>query len=299
MLILPKIGQDLGMAGSSFVYPPPTDGKPFRLMMGLRTMPTEQWIETGDDLLAQLPQRTELIDKNRDIVFAQLPGFENEVELFARLIISNLKSHHQDFYQVVGDSKVIVKSTGFEVEVFADHPFIQLCKVIGEDLCLISKVADQWLLTSAVVVYPSRWRLQEKIGKNLDQIHQPVPGYETALQPAMSLTFDKLTSDRQVWRLNWALHSEPELHQPSVSYLSQNPENYWWRTERQTLTKLAGTEHVLFTIRNRVERLSQIHLNPIHALAFADTLKSMTPETVAYKGLTSDHQAIVDYLSGR
>jgi hypothetical protein len=290
--------KDLAMASSSFIYPPPTDGKPFRLVMGLRNMQPADWIEVGSELPAQLIERRELIDTKRERVFGELPGFKQPAEQFAQLIIENLKLFHASTYEVKNQ---IVKdlATGFQVDLTKDHPFLQLAKILGEDLCLISKVNGSWVLTAGAVVYPSRWLLAEKLGKTLDQIHQPVPGYEESLQPAMALSFDKLNSDRQVWRLNWALHSQPVLHQPTAVHQSAAPAEYWWRTERQTLTKLPGADHVLFTIRNRVEPLSQLMQRPSEAAAFAQTLSTMSNETIAYKGLTQDHKAVVDYLMSR
>ena len=287
------------MAGSDYAYPPPSDGKPFRLMMGLRTMPAENWIETGPELTGQLLEREQLISTKRAQVFGELPGYQDPATQFAVLILENLKEFHAAEYLVSRDSVVTHLPSQRTVDVFQDHPFLQLAQVIGEDLCLISKVENQWLLTTAAVIYPSRWQLAEKLGKNLDQIHNPVPGYQEVLQPAMSLTFDKLSSDRQVWRLNWALHQEPILHQPTAESQTANPADYWWRTERQTLTKLVDGDHVLFTIRNRVEPLSQLLAKPVDAQAFAQTLQTMTSETIAYKGLAKDHQALVDYLMSR
>ncbi len=287
------------MAGSDYVYPPPADGKPFRLMMGLRTMPAESWIETGPELPAQLLERKQLISTKRSQVFGELPGYEDPATRFAEMILDNLKEFHADEYLVSSENVVTHLPSQCTVDVFQDHPFLQLAHVIGEDLCLISKVDNQWLLTAAAVIYPSRWQLAEKLGKNLDQIHDPVPGYQEVLQPAMSLTFDKLSSERQVWRLNWALHQEPILHQPTAAPQTADPADYWWRTERQTLTKLVDGDHVLFTIRNRVEPLAQLLAQPANAQAFGQTINSMTPDTIAYKGLTQDHQALVDYLMRR
>lgn len=287
------------MAGIGYVYPPPADGKPFRLVMGLRSMPAQSWIEGGPDLATQLAQRQQLISTKRDVVFRTLSDYESPSLRFAEMILENLKEFHSDRYLVNQSGAVRHLETGFEVNIHEDHPFLQLAKVISEDLCLISRVNNQWLLTSAAVIFPSRWQLAAKIGRNLDEIHAPVPGYDISLQPAMNLTFDRLTPERQVWRLNWALHADHELHQPTAERVSADPSQYWWRTERQTLTKLAGGDHVLFTIRNRAEPLANLLADPIHAASFAETLSSMSPATIEYKGLSQDHQAIVDYLISR
>ena len=70
------------MASPGFVYPPPSDWKPFRLVMGLRNIAAADWIESGPELTPQLAERQDLIAKNRAAVFAELPGFEQPVREF-------------------------------------------------------------------------------------------------------------------------------------------------------------------------------------------------------------------------
>ena len=54
---------------SSFAYPPASDGKPFRLNMGLRELDTTYWLEGGPDLNDQLKERVRILADNRDQVF--------------------------------------------------------------------------------------------------------------------------------------------------------------------------------------------------------------------------------------
>jgi hypothetical protein len=130
----------------------------------------------------------------------------------------------------------------------------------------------------------------------MDSVHAPVPGYATALAPYMTATFDKISMDRPVWRKNWSLHSTEDLHQPTSIHDPANPEDYWWRTERQTLTRARSGDFLFFTIRNRAEPLHWIKSDLESSRNFAETLASYSPETIEYKGLQRDHQEIVDYL---
>lgn len=279
---------------SRYRYPPPSDGKAFRLTMGLREMDERAWIETGDDLTVQLPERVRLLDEKRSAVFAEESGYREPCLGFAHLMLANLARFHQDTHLVEG-SAVTHRATGITVDTESDHPFVALAKVIAEDLCLMSLVDGRWTLTTGVVIFPSRWNLLEKIGRDIDTIHAPVPGYEQSLINYMTPVFDRL--NRQVWRLNWTLHATDELHQIERATETAPPEGYFWRTERQTLTRTG--EHVLFTIRNRAEPLSWILADPERAELFAQTLESMVPETREYKGLAGDLDAIAAYLKGR
>ena len=282
---------------TGFVYPPPTDGKPFRLNMGLRSLEPAEWIEDGDDLLTQIPERVELAKSSREVVYQVLPWYDAAINELVSRIVANLKEFHADRYSF---SETSITHNASEVKVTLDpeDSLLNIASIIGEDLVVLSRENNEWKIVAGAVIFPSRWRLSEKIGKGMDAVHQPVPGYEGALAPYMTATFDKITVDRPVWRKNWSLHSTEDLHQPTSIHKPASPENYWWRTERQTLTRSAIGEFLYFTIRNRAEELSQIKENPEASKAFAETLASFSPETIEYKGLQRDHQAIIDYLRG-
>ena len=278
-----------------FVYPPPSDGKPFRLNMGLRSLEDALWIEGGDDLHHQIVERVELAENARDVVYQELPGYRPAVEELVSRISKNLSDFHHETYAVNKDSVTYLPGN-VKVELSSSDILLKLAAIIGEDLVVLAREDNEWKIVAGAVLFPSRWKLSEKIGKGMDAVHTPVPGFAEALAPYMTATFDKITSDRPVWRKNWSLHSTADLHQPTSIHAAAAPENYWWRTERQTLTRAACGEFLYFTIRNRAEPLKWIKEDPQSATFFAETLESLRPETIEYKGIVNDHQKIIDYL---
>lgn len=278
---------------STFVYPPPADGKPFRLNMGLRSLEPIDWLETGDDLDTQIAERIDLAISAREIVYQELPGFQSAVRDLTTRIIENLLQFHADQYRATERTLTHIASST-SVDITGDDALLQIASVIAEDLVILTRDEHEWKIVAGAVIFPSRWKLSEKIGKGMDAVHAPVPGYQSALAPYMTATFDKITSDRPVWRKNWSLHSTAHLHQPTSIHEPANPEDYWWRTERQTLTR--SGDFLFFTIRNRAEPLAWIKSDPQSSAHFAQTLASFTPETIEYKGLARDHQSIIRYL---
>ena len=278
-----------------YVYPPPSDGKPFRLNMGLRSLEDALWIEGGSDLNQQIQERVALAEESREIVYQELPGYRPAIEELASRIAKNLTDFHHQTYAVTKDS-ITCLSENLTVDLSASDVLLKLASIIGEDLVVLAREDGEWKIVAGAVLFPSRWKLSEKIGKGMDAVHTPVPGFAEALAPYMTATFDKITADRPVWLKNWSLHSTSDLHQPTSIHAPATPENYWWRTERQTLTRATCGEFLYFTIRNRAEPLSWITENPESAALFAQTLESLLPETIEYKGLVSDHQKIIDYL---
>jgi hypothetical protein len=280
---------------STFIYPPPIDGKPFRLNMGLRSLEPQFWLEAGNDLAAQIPERIELASSVPDVVYQELPGYEGAVQELISRIIENLKEFHDRDYSFTSNTVRHIP-TDTLVSLTCEDVLLQISTIIGEDLVVLSREDEEWKIVAGAVLFPSRWKLSKKIGKGMDAVHAPVPGYESALAPYMTATFDKIGVDRPVWRKNWSLHSTEDLHQPTSIHEQVLPEDYWWRTERQTLTRSQEGEFLYFTIRNRAEPLVWIKENAQSALEFSKTLESFSPETIEYKGLQSDHQVIIDYL---
>jgi hypothetical protein len=280
---------------AGYIYPPPTDGKPFRLNMGLRALSDSEWLEGGDDLVKQIPERLTLAIESRDVVYQELPGYRAAITELVNRITHNLTEFHQSEYQRQANILTHLP-THTQVDLESPTVLLNLASIIGEDLVVLSREENEWKIVAGAVLFPSRWRLSEKIGKGMDAVHTPVPGFASALAPYMTATFDKITADRAVWRKNWSLHSTEDLHQPTSIHEPATPEKYWWRTERQTLTRAECGEFLFFTIRNRAEPLHWIKEDLVSSQAFAETLASFTPETIEYKGLLLDHQKIIDYL---
>lgn len=280
---------------STFIYPPPVDGKPFRLNMGLRSLEPALWLEGGDDLPGQIKERINLASTAREVVYQELPGYSDTVKELVERICENLREFHSNKYEFENDVVTEINS-GAKADRSASDALLQMSTIIGEDLVVLARENEEWRIVAGAVLFPSRWKLTEKIGKGMDSVHAPVPGYESALAPYMTATFDKITYDRPVWRKNWSLHSTADLHQPTSIHKPASPEDYWWRTERQTLTRSREGEFLFFTIRNRAEPLHWIKNDVEGAALFAQTLESFSPETIEYKGLQSDHQAIIEYL---
>ena len=47
-------------------------------------------------------------------------------------------------------------------------------------------------MTAAAVCFTSRWNLADKVGLNLNEIHQPVPGYEDKVAGAVNHLINRL-----------------------------------------------------------------------------------------------------------
>ena len=202
--------------------------------MGVRKLGDRPWLFTDKDTSRELALKAELSNDPKKEVFLAQSGAED-----ASLNVLSL-----------------IKETGIKlINPNNQHPLERAGLSVQEDLCLVHRTSDGWILEAASLSFPSLWKLSEKIGRNMAAVHGPVDDYPEFLEKKVSGFFDRLGQD-PVWRRNWFIHSDNTLHQPDRSkedepIITSNSigEELFIRSERQTLRALGVSGWILFTIR--------------------------------------------------
>ena len=86
--------------------------------------------------------------------------------------------------------------------------------VLQEDLCLMAEVEGELRFVSGVVCFPQRWTIGEKVGMNMERIHEPVPRFNQQLGRSVGGFMNRLAPRKPFWRINWAVSDNPDLFQP-------------------------------------------------------------------------------------
>ena len=182
------------------------------------------------------------------------------------------------------------------------HPLDLAGRLVPDDLCLVQADAEGVpRLVAASLCFPSRWRLGEKLGHPLAQIHGPVPDYDTALAAPVDRFFGALADGRIVERWNWTIHDRPDLFQPQSPRKHQVPperfaDGLFLRNERQTLRRLPRSRAILFGIDTRVTPLGA--LPPADARNLAQAIRHLPAGERAYKGIAALAEPLAEWLSG-
>ena len=285
----------------------PQDGKLFSVSMGLRALAQEHWLEIDQQFASEIAQKRQLITTQSNQVFQAIDaGLAGSIETL-ELIESHLK---QFYFENEAVNKNLIELGEGLPRGMSDHPLVLASLMVQEDLCVMTKLDDQWVLTAAAVCFPSRWDLTTKIGTNLHQIHAPVPHYEERIGSATDVMFDKFTADRPVWRINWTILDQPDLFQPATSHQSARPlrnrqetsedfaSNTFLRIERQTLRVLPKSQDVLFTIHTYVDSLDRVaHKYPEFRHRLQSTLAGVSEQTKSYKGWDEMWPQLLDWCT--
>jgi hypothetical protein len=178
-------------------------------------------------------------------------------------------------------------------------------RLVQEDLCILHPGDDGPVFTAAVLCFPSRWRLADKIGRPLASVHGPVPLYADRLSRPVDRFIRNIKPGRIVERLNWSLLDDPALFQPGGKWRDTGdaaitPANVadrvFLRVERQTLRALPDSGAVLFGIRVHVYPLIRIVGTPAEAATLAEAVRALPPEIQHYKSLLVFRAALLDWL---
>ncbi|GAB4071376.1 DUF3445 domain-containing protein [Ancylobacter sonchi] len=295
-------------AAAPFVHTP-FDGtrKPFSI--ALAPLDLAEWIEPEPRLAETLAERAQLLAEKRDVVLREEEGSRAAQREALELLVVHLLERFPDSYRLDG-RRLTVLPAGVTVDLDDDSepPFAIAGRIVSDDLLLLTPGPAGYRLVAAVLCFPSAWSLAEKFGQSLDGLHAAVPGYADKMARVMNRIFDNLKVEQPVWRVNWSIYPDAELHHPE----SKERPRDWFddpahldasafvRVERQTLRRLPESGDLLFTVRVHVDPFEAFRRHPDGrelAASLRGHILGLDPAQLAYKGLTEHRDAIAAALA--
>jgi hypothetical protein len=269
----------------------PYDAGPQKMVMGLGAIQEPAWLEWDARVPAQRAERARLLAERRADVLADTPGSEAAATELRQVLADWLAAYRPG-----------VVTTDWEPW---EHPLATICPWVAEDFCLMRPSAEGPVLIAAILCFPSRWRLSEKIGKPMQAIHRTVPGYGETLGRPVDRFMGALKPGRLAARYNWSIHEDATLYQPTGHGLTAHdtsitPENagetLWLRVERQTFRLLPESGVIVFGIGTHVTPIGDVVAVPGEAAKLAAAIRGLPPEMTRYKSLLPYRAALLDYL---
>jgi hypothetical protein len=162
---------------------------------------------------------------------------------------------------------------------------------------------DELLFTVAggCVCFPSAWRLTDKLGQTVDQVHQPVPQLNSTLAPQIDRLLARLRPGKCLVRSNWGVcrlperNQHPERNLPAIQ-LPVRLEEAWLRREDQCLFALPRTGGIVFGIRVTHTFWPDVRRNRTVARSVARSLRTMPHAMLDYKRLADVREQLARLL---
>ena len=263
---------------------------PPHLSMGVRALGEEPWLVADEHRADELAEKRRLAAERRDAVCAARPATVAAGSAVLDAVVSWLRANDLD---APGSPHLPA------------HPLGRAGLLVQEDLCLLVERGGAWHLDAASLHFPSHWRLADKLGRPLAEVHGPVAHYDEELAGKVDTVHQRLQPGRVLLRRNWTLHEHDHLFAPTSAGWSDaavaDPQPATWtlRSERQTLRSLPTSGSVLFTIRTQQVPLGVLHRRPDRAGDLAACVRSLSPELERYKGLAPIREPLLAWLDAR
>lgn len=185
--------------------------------------------------------------------------------------------------------------------VAADGP-LELAREFGlacaDDLVVLRRVGATARTELLAVAFPSGWAPRHRAGADLLALHGPVAGGDRlrAASPALSEALLTKGPFRQhVWGFEPDGRLDRDPSAPDAAPWSDRPVDQWWlRVEAQTTIALPHLGRALFLIRPYLQPLRA--LTPTQRSALAGSIRSMSDEVLAYKGIAAVRDDLLAWL---
>jgi hypothetical protein len=258
------------MAGAE-PFNAPFLGAPPDFAIGLRAIDQDAWLE-GGEAEPQL-RKDALFATVRDTVWGEMEGSRAGQE----------------------EALDLVRAAGVAVDESADlPPLYRAARVLADDLCLMAPRDGVWRLCALSLSSPTFFTAAGVLGKNLAQLHAPVPAFGDRFLARVERIFNGLRDGLILERRNWTVVNSPALFTPDpapirarIEEIAANEagERLFLRIERQTLRRLPVTGSALFTIRVWLYPLEALRADPGRLAAFAVAWRSAGEDFRRYKKL--------------
>ncbi|OBZ71859.1 hypothetical protein A0H81_08181 [Grifola frondosa] len=314
----------------------------YYVTMAVRTMPWDQWVELDQqfpEVHALCEQRIRARGERVVRINAEQPGVVQSgraaAEEFVHELAEYLSRRHPKVYAVVRSEKefdgwygegrikdITIVPLQKTYKLDEEDPMKVAALLVQEDFVLMVEGTDgRYYLQAAALCIAGSWRLEDKIGLALDEVHISghVPQYQSKLHLSMSRFFRRMPLDKPVVRnnyafqvvkegaetadpneLSWAetmngsedmpefqraarIRDAPTQGPSAAASTPATPSTLYLRSERQTLRRLPRTGAIAFGIHVYQTPVSELTKEPGVPGRMASALRSWPEDVARYK----------------
>jgi hypothetical protein len=256
-------------------YRPFRYGPKYHVTMGLRSIKHSEWIELDNEYPRYHAAKAHRIRERGPRCCKTAPeAYPAALELLQDLA-DYLPARYPSLYRRTPDGAVLHNLWSGERFDIAQRPLpedpMQMCaRLVQDDLAIMIERPDddgQYYLLAGAILLPGFWRLEDKFGMALSEIHTSggVPQFRERLERGMANFFRRVRPEEMVARHNYFLQVDDNLAWSesigsedssangvvgwSTAEKNRAIEHHYFRSERQTLRRLPRSGGVVFTIR--------------------------------------------------
>ncbi|RDL33807.1 Uncharacterized protein BP5553_08175 [Venustampulla echinocandica] len=300
----------------------PNPYRPFRygayhITMGLRNMPWDEWIELDNQYMKFHGDKAKrIIDRGSRCCYTEPAAFDGAVELLEEFCAYLPERYPSLFERTPVGMNNLLTGEIFNINErpLVEDPMQMAARMVQDDLAIMFEKEDgQYYLLAGAILLAGFWRLEDKLGMPLSEIHTSgnVPGFKAKLEKGMTNFFRRVEPNGPVQRNNYFLQVDDSLPWSSsigdedswpgkagwfTAEKNKAIEHHYFRSERQTLRRLPRSGGVVFTIRTYFEPITEVSEEPYVPGRLASAIRSWGDDVSKYKGKERYEEVLLEYL---
>ncbi|KAL7628384.1 hypothetical protein AAE478_002586 [Parahypoxylon ruwenzoriense] len=296
-------------------YRPFRYGPKYNVTMGLRTLKHVDWIELDNHYPRYHADKARRIRERGPRCCRTAPeAYPAAVELLEELV-DYLPARYPTLYKrtdVGIDNLWSGESFDIVTRPLPEDPMQTCARLVQDDLAIMIEKSDsQYYLLAGAVLLAGFWRLEDKYGMPLSEIHTSgsVPQFQERLEKGMMNFFRRLRPEEMVARNNYFMQVDdnlawsPSIGSEDAAHVSWDTaqknravEHHYFRSERQSLRRLPKSGGVVFTIRTYFHPVTDISKEDYVPGRLASAVRSWGDDVSRYKGKEKYGEVLLEYL---
>ncbi|KAI0141852.1 hypothetical protein GGR57DRAFT_398254 [Xylariaceae sp. FL1272] len=299
-------------------YRPFRYGPKYHVNMGLRTVKHEEWIELDNHFPRFHADKSRRIAERGDKLSMTAPeAYPAAVELLEEFANYLPRRYPSLFKRTAVGLDNLWSGEKFDIvsRPLAEDPMQMCARLVQDDLAIMMEKDDgQYYLLAGTIVLPGFWRLSDKFGMPLSEIHTSgdVPQFKEKLEKGMMNLFRRLKPQEMVARHNYFFQVDDDLGWSwsigpedadvnghagwNTAEKNRAIDHHHFRSERQTLRRLPKTGGIVFTIRTYFHPIRDIVEEDHVPGRLASAVRSWGDDVSRYKGKERYGNVLLDFL---
>src|SRR6185437_7394580 len=128
---------------------------PFRMAMGLTTVPDHEWFEIDTRYHAEMAERRRLLSERHRDVFSTLPESDAARAETLHAVVANLTTHFPQWFSREGDTlHNALTDEHWDLSSPPCDPLELAGRLVQEDLCIVQNAAEGPRFTAGILCFP-------------------------------------------------------------------------------------------------------------------------------------------------
>ncbi|KAF2266443.1 hypothetical protein CC78DRAFT_417583, partial [Lojkania enalia] len=288
------------------------------ITMGLKKLDIEDWLQVDNTYPEFYTARSHILETQKEEALQVTPSGEEACEELMELVVEFLLEKYPRFFEIVetnGRKKIrnnIVKEEISIQKPYDVHPLEVCARLCVEDFNILQKseFSGEHYLVASATIFPAGWRLRERIGKSVTDLHGPVPLWKGKLSKPVEHYFTRLSTNSYMERHSFFIQINPDDRPLSQLLFIQRGQDFYpgkvgnfsppyfiIRRERQTFRRLPKSNTVVFTVKTSVQKLTDLPAEGRRGLV--KEIRSWPDDIKEYKGLQFWKKPVFAFCEGQ